>query len=366
MDNHQPIYIDLAPGETPIKNLGDILAGATVDVFYLIEIQRTSLAYGASRNYTVTAAGTNTGTPDTITGTLYVEGLMSQNRNRIISITASNNTPAIGEKIDIIAITMTSATASRYDIVNLPLAYDPRILQPLNVTTTYGTNTNNNIRLDSPGKTNFVSVWYFKVIGTGTTQLYGIITDQSGQSFHYNADYGTNVTITAEELADLGIIKVVNNTAPNLNELVNFTITITNYGPNNATGVIVEDLLPTGLLFQTATASKGTYTPANGTWNVGTLNYLETATLNIIARITQTGTIINRANVTSDITDPNPVNNNATATLNSPPASDLAIAKTVDKTEPYIGENILYTITVYNAGPENATNIIERTHYQPD
>ena len=349
------LYIDLAPGETPIKNLGDILAGATVDVFYLIEIQRTSLAYGASRNYTVTAAGTNTGTPDTITGTLYVEGLMSQNRNRIISITASNNTPAIG---DIIAITMTSATASRYDIVNLPLAYDPRILQPLNVTTTYGTNTNNNIRLDSPGKTNFVSVWYFKVIGTGTTQLYGIITDQSGQSFHYNADYGTNVTITAEELADLGIIKVVNNTAPNLNELVNFTITITNYGPNNATGVIVEDLLPTGLLFQTATASKGTYTPANGTWNVGTLNYLETATLNIIARITQTGTIINRANVTSDITDPNPVNNNATATLNSPPASDLAIAKTVDKTEPYIGENILYTITVYNAGPESATNII--------
>lgn len=349
-------YINLAPGETPVKNLGNIPAGATVDVFYLIEITRTSSAYLTSRNYTVTVAGTNTGTPDTITGTLYVEKLVSQNRNRIISITASNNTPAIG---DIIAITMVSSTASSgYDIVNLPLTYNPTILQPLNVTTTYGTNTNNNIRLDNPGTTNFVSVWYFKVIGTGTTQLYGIITDQSGSSFHYNADYGTNVTITAQELADLGIIKVVNNTAPNLNELVNFTITITNYGPNNATGVTVTDILPTELIFQTATASKGTYNSATGIWNVGTLNYLETATLNIIARVNQTGTIINRANVTSDITDPNPVNNNATATLNSPPASDLAITKTVDKPEPYIGENIIYTITVYNAGPENAPNVI--------
>ncbi|HOK73194.1 MAG TPA: DUF11 domain-containing protein [Methanothermobacter sp.] len=347
-------YINLAPGETATKSIGDIPPGATIDAFYLIEITRTNAAYFTSRNYTVTVAGTNTPT-DTITGNLYVEKLVSQNRNNIISITASNTTPAIG---DIITITMVSSTASQYNIVNLPLAYNSTILQPLNLTTTYTTGTSNNIRLDNPGSTNFVSVWYFKVIGTGTTPLYGIITDQSGSSFHYNRDYGKNITITALILADLAITKAVNNTAPNLNELINFTITITNYGPNNATGVIVEDLLPNGLIFQNATPSKGTYNQLTGIWNVGTLNYLEIATLNITARVNQTGIIINKANITSNVTDPNPVNNNATATLNSPPASDLSIAKTVDKPEPYIGENILYTITVYNGGPVNAPNVI--------
>ncbi|MDI9623629.1 MAG: hypothetical protein QFX38_01905 [Methanothermobacter sp.] len=89
-DNH---YINLAPGETTTKYLGNIPPGATVDAFYLIEIKRTSAAYLTSKNYTVTVAGTNTGTPDTITGTLYVEKFVSQRRNNIISITASNNTP---------------------------------------------------------------------------------------------------------------------------------------------------------------------------------------------------------------------------------------------------------------------------------
>ncbi len=141
-------YINLAPGENDTKYLGDIPPGATVDAFYLIEITRRSAAYFTSRNYTVTVAGTNTPT-ETITGRLYVEKLISQNRNNIISITASNTTPREG---DIIAVTMVSTTASRYDIVNLPLAYDPRILQPLNVTTTYGTSTSNNIRLTIQGQ----------------------------------------------------------------------------------------------------------------------------------------------------------------------------------------------------------------------
>ncbi|MBC7100286.1 MAG: carboxypeptidase regulatory-like domain-containing protein [Methanobacteriales archaeon] len=172
-------YINLAPGENDTKYLGDIPPGATADAFYLIQITRTSAAYLTSRNYTVTVAGTNTPT-ETITGSLYVEKLISQNRNQVISITASNTTPAMGS---IITITMISTTASTYDITNLPLAYNPTILQPLNVTTSYATKTTNNVSIINPGTTSFLSVWYFKVIGTGQTEVYGIITDRSGSSY---------------------------------------------------------------------------------------------------------------------------------------------------------------------------------------
>jgi len=350
-------YIYLAANETASKYLGDIAPGATVDVFYLVEVSRNSLAYLTSRNYTVTVGGTNTGSPDTINGTLYVEKLVSQNRNDVISISVSNPTPAIG---DVIAVTVVSTTASAgYDIVNLPLTnYNPAILQPINVTVTYGPNTSNNVRLDAPGQTNFVSVWLFNVTGAGVTRLFGLITDRSGSSYHYNSDFGENITIRALEKADLAIAKTVNNTAPNIGDTVKFTVTVVNYGPNNATGVYVTDLLPPQLSFVSSTASRGTYNSTTGIWTIGNLEYFETVTLNITATVTATGTIINNANVTGDVFDPNMANNYASATLNSPPASDLTIDKSVNNPEPYVGDTIQYTITVSNRGPDNAAGVV--------
>lgn len=350
-------YIYLATNETPNKYIGDIAPGTTVDVFYLVEVSRNTAAYLTSINYTVTVGGTNTGSADTINGTLYVEKLVSQNRNDVVSITVSNPTPAIG---DVIAVTVVSTTASAtYNVVNLPLTnYNPAILQPLNVTVTYGPNTSNNVRLDSPGQTNFVSVWLFNVTGAGVTRLFGLITDRSGSSYHYNSDFGENITIRAVEKADLAIAKAVDNATPNIGDTVKFTLTVVNYGPNNATGVYVVDRLPAGLQFVSAVASKGTYDNNTGIWTIGNLDYFETVTLNITATVEATGTIINNANVTGDVFDPNMANNYASATLNSPPASDLTIDKSVNNPEPYVGDTIQYTITVSNRGPDNAPGVV--------
>ncbi|MDI9624674.1 MAG: hypothetical protein QFX38_07295, partial [Methanothermobacter sp.] len=141
----------------------------------------------------------------------------------------------------IITITMVSTTASTYDIVNLPLAYNPTILQPLNVTTSYAAKTTNNVSVINPGTTGFLSVWYFKVIGTGQTEIYGIITDRSGSSYHYNGDYGENITIEVPS-ADLGITKKVDNPTPRYGDTIKFTLNVTNIGPNTAENVVVVDV----------------------------------------------------------------------------------------------------------------------------
>ena len=64
---------------------------------------------------------------------------------------------------------------------------------------------------------------------------------------------------------------------------VTFTITASNLGPSNATGVQVTDLLPAGLTFVSAVPSQGTYTSGTGVWNIGALVSGSSATLSLAA-----------------------------------------------------------------------------------
>lgn len=186
-------YINLAPGESAIKNIGDILPGETKDVFYLVEITRNSGAYLTGRNYTVSIQGLDTPlyTP---TGRIYVEKLLSQNRNDITGIYVSPNNPQVG---DILTVTVTSTTGSaNYPELALPLvSYDPSMLLPLGMVTTY-TDTNNilrttnNVYIPNPQGNAFTTVWTFLVTDAGISDLYPVIYDRSGSSYHYNADYG--------------------------------------------------------------------------------------------------------------------------------------------------------------------------------
>ena len=50
-----------------------------------------------------------------------------------------------------------------------------------------------------------------------------------------------------------------------------FTVVVTNHGPARVTGLVVQDLLPAGLSFVSATPSPGSYADATGAWTIGTL-----------------------------------------------------------------------------------------------
>jgi uncharacterized repeat protein (TIGR01451 family) len=69
--------------------------------------------------------------------------------------------------------------------------------------------------------------------------------------------------------ADLAVTKTVSNAFPNVGSIITFTVILTNNGPNPATNVVVNDLLPAGLTFVSATPSEGTYDSTSGMWTVG-------------------------------------------------------------------------------------------------
>jgi uncharacterized repeat protein (TIGR01451 family) len=105
--------------------------------------------------------------------------------------------------------------------------------------------------------------------------------------------------------ADLSLTKAVDNYTPDIGSNVDFTLTVSNGGPDNATGLEVTDLLPTGYTYISDTPSVGTYNSGTGVWDVGNLANGANATLTITATVNAAGIYTNSAEVTAvNQTDP--------------------------------------------------------------
>ena len=96
------------------------------------------------------------------------------------------------------------------------------------------------------------------------------------------ANNSDSATETPQQ-ADLAVTKTVSDATPNVGDIITFTVTVTNLGPNTATGVQVTDLLPPGLTPVLTRVRRGTF--AGQVWDVGTLAPGASSTLTIIARV---------------------------------------------------------------------------------
>ena len=190
---------------------------------------------------------------------------------------------------------------------------------------------------------------------TNTATLSHVDEQQSS-----TADDNSSATVTPQQ-ADLLVGKSVDDPAPEIGDVVTFTVTVVNNnGPDSATNVTIGDLLPGGLTFVSKTPSTGTsYNEGTGVWTVGTLARNATATLQIRATVSAGGIHTNTATVThSDQYDPGPGVNTASATVASRVA-DIAVAKVVSgSATPQVGENTSFLVTVTNNGPDTATSLI--------
>jgi uncharacterized repeat protein (TIGR01451 family) len=115
---------------------------------------------------------------------------------------------------------------------------------------------------------------------------------------------------------DLELTKTVDDLSPQLNQTVTYTLTLTNNeGMSDAYDVTVNDLLPDGVTFQSATASQGSYSNSTKLWSVGTLPAGSTVTLSLVVEVTGGGTVVNYAEVQSaspEDTDSKPGNDSTT------------------------------------------------------
>lgn len=133
------------------------------------------------------------------------------------------------------------------------------------------------------------------------------------------------VSIKSTPSADLSITKTVNNSTPYISETVTFTLTASNFaGPGNSLNTVVDDLLPSGFTFVSASTVTGSYNAGTGVWDIGTLNTSATATLSITAVVNKTGDYSNTATITGDVIDNDPINNTATSSITACQAGGIA------------------------------------------
>jgi uncharacterized repeat protein (TIGR01451 family) len=136
--------------------------------------------------------------------------------------------------------------------------------------------------------------------GTITNTAEELVADQFDTNPDNNeASAVISVTLTG---ADLAVTKAVNNATPKAGEVITYTITVINNGPDEATGVRLTDVLPAGVTFSRHTAIRGTYTYTDGFWSIGDLQASEVVTLNIAAtvdRCTHNTVITNTASITA-------------------------------------------------------------------
>ena len=162
---------------------------------------------------------------------------------------------------------------------------------------------------------------------------------------------------------DLAIVKEVSNLRPSLGECVTYTITVSNNGPGDASGVVVTNKLPNGLVFVNSShcgCVDSLYDPVSGIWEVGFLASGRTVRLNILVVVNRTGDIVNCAMVTSDQDDSGKIDSVAVFVpeVDLSQAIDLAIVKEVSNLRPSLGECVTYTIAVSNNGPGDASGVV--------
>lgn len=166
---------------------------------------------------------------------------------------------------------------------------------------------------------------------------------------------------------DLVITKSDNTTGSVVaGEQFTYTITVTNNGPDTATGIVANDSLPADLSFVSGTFTSGsgtvTESPSGSgdlTINIDDLANGASATIDVVVSVAATAgaTLTNTATVTgTPNTDTDPSNNTVTETTPVVRNVDVEVTKTSTGT-PTAGGQLTYTIEVTNNGPGDARDV---------
>jgi len=185
--------------------------------------------------------------------------------------------------------------------------------------------------------------------------------NDSNNSITINTTVQSNSPPPPSKSADVVMAMTDNPDPVTVGSHLTYVLTVTNNGPDPSTNTTVNDTLAPGLSFVSASATQGS---CSGTGivscSLGTINASANATVTLVVTPSAAGTINNTAHVTGSVSDSIGSNNSATAgtvvSAPPPPSADLAILMTDSPDPVSAGNNLTYTITVTNNGPDPATN----------
>ena len=358
-------YINLATNSLSSLSIDVLAPGDCYDFYFNVEITRDANAYDYSRDYFIEIngfqdAGLTTPTPTITTPQpreIYVERLVSQNRNSVNSIVGPT-TVYVGSTYQ---FTVDSSTATNgYEQIESFLNFPNAVFRMIDVDTTFSADTtggayNSQVYADactwdpdpsSPtyrsclatGKTGgeILTTYTVEIVGFlpggdgDNIDLSTLIYDFSGSSYHYNSDFDQppnviNVTV----VSPLEVIKTVTSVVDNGggSYTVTYDVTMTNDGPSPLDNVQITDDLNAafGVGNHTVTNITSTDFTVDPTYNGNTVQTLLAGTDTLAAM--SSGTVT----VTVDVTDTggSPYNNLAEGCVETSVGTSLCDNDTV-------------------------------------
>jgi uncharacterized repeat protein (TIGR01451 family) len=175
-------------------------------------------------------------------------------------------------------------------------------------------------------------------------------------------------------VADLSVTKGVSPAETVSGGTVTYTLAVSNAGPSGADNATLSDTFPAQLQGATV-VDDGPYTCAPVVGNTLTCT-IASHPVGVVATITVTATVVpgtyldlmtvsNTATVSSQITDPNPTDNTATATFKIRSTPAISVTKTATpSTVPEPGGEVSFAIKVTNTGnvPVSLTSLVDNVH----
>ena len=137
--------------------------------------------------------------------------------------------------------------------------------------------------------------------GTGALEIDNLAVMAYADQPDSNLNNNDATAVVKVNGSDLSLSNGEDNTSPSVGATVTFTVTLTNNGPLDDTGIIVTDIVPAGLTYLSSVADQGTYDAATGDWTIGSVANGASATLTLKVTV-NTGTATQKITSTAKIT----------------------------------------------------------------
>ncbi len=215
--------------------------------------------------------------------------------------------------------------------------------------------------LASGARTNYTVTITVPSFGTITNIVYATaFTADPDPSNNNGTGEGNQVVTTITPLADVATTVTGPGSVLAISDFT-YTITVTNAGPSPASGVVVSDTLPFGATFVSA-SDGGSNNAGEVTWSIPSLATGAATNFTVTVTAPAGGTLTNSVLSTALTSDLNAANNNGSATdaqviTTVSPLADVATTVT-GPASVLAAADFSYTITVTNAGPSPAANVV--------
>ena len=196
---------------------------------------------------------------------------------------------------------------------------------------------------------------------TGIGLITNSVTVTSGVTDPNLSNNSATEDTTVDPAADLVINKTDSPDPVLAGNNLTYSLSVTNTGPSDASGVTLADTLPALVSFGSAIPSQGSCSESGGvvTCDLGIVASGGSTAVLLVVNVDPlaSGILTNTASIIGNEADPNTLNNSASEDTSVSTVADLALAM-IDLPDPILaGNNLNYTITISNSGPSTSFGV---------